>query len=150
MRLLVAVVVMVGGCGGAAVGVAQAPDVVQIAPFCVFDVNAPTVKAGEIAYDRRPAHTDCNPPEYGEVLSLGFAADGWWLQLDAVRAQLAIGEPVRFETTDQVALLAMGCTNWIGELLVVSDLPAWSVFIDTTCADDATVHVGGQWSGPGY
>jgi hypothetical protein len=156
MRLLLGLV-LVGlcavGCSTGSVDVPSGPrgldTATPVLPFCIYDVTAPDRTSGSLSYAARPRHTDCVPPEGGEVFSLGFATDGWWMQLDAVRAAFTVGHPVRFEETNQAALLALDCWNWTGEFIVMKDEThshSWSVFIDATCAGDPSKRVIGQWS----
>lgn len=150
MRFALCLVALVGCAGAPSVAPVADPLPVEIAPFCAYDVTAPEATAGELAYDRRAPRTDCVVPGGGPVFSLGFARPGWWMQFDAVRAAFAVGQPVRFEETDQASLLALDCWTWRGEFIVMQDdVRGFSVYIDTTCTTDISTRVIGQWSGPG-
>jgi|SRR6185312_6322087 len=142
------VLVALAGCSTAPASTASrldANDDTAPVPFCVFDTMAPTVAAGALSYAERPPHTDCVPPEPGEVFSLGFATDGWWLQFDAPRSAFTVGveQPIVFGAASLLATQqGESCFDWSGSFVVTADLPAWSIFVDATCVSDGLRVIG--------
>ena len=149
MRVLVAaMLVFVGGCGGSTGTPEQAAAVATPSPFCTYDTTAPTATAGDVSYSSRAPGVDCVAPEPGAVFSLGFAARGWWLQFDAPRYAVKVGEaqPIAFGAASLLVVQGeASCFQWSGTFTVMSDLPQWSIFIDATCKASG-LRVVGQWS----
>lgn len=151
VRAAIGLALLVCGCSGAAVAAHRdASALAPARPFCVYDTTAPTTTSGAVSYDSRAPGVDCVPPELGGVFSLGFAADGWWLQFDAPRYAVKVGDaqPIAFSAASLLAVQGeASCFEWTGDYEVVSDLPAWSIFIEATCKASG-LRVVGQWSAP--
>jgi len=113
--------------------------------FCAVALTAPEAFAVHLgANDVRGI--DCVPPEGGEVFSLGFAHGDWWLQLDAARSSLIVGEAHAFD--GQASLLAMDCWEWDGSFTVdEDDSTGWALRVDARCRSDASVAIAGRFDG---
>ena len=117
----------------------------RVSPFCAVALTAPeSWQTTLFANDVRGV--DCVPPQGGEVFSLGFSHDGWWMQLDVARHSRVVGERHAFD--GQAALLALDCWEWDGDVTVDQDDGAgWALRIDARCRADAAKAVVGAFSG---
>ena len=146
---VVAALVMAVGCAGEGNRVPpseRAPaTAATVSPFCVVALTAP--EAWQTTLFANDVHgVDCVPPQGGDVFSLGFSHDGWWMQLDVARRSLVVGE--RHDLEHQAALLALDCWEWDGSVTVDEDDAAgWALRIDARCRADARKAVVGAFSG---
>src|SRR4051812_27020771 len=117
----------------------------SLSPFCAISLDAPERWQATLTANDVPG-VDCVPPQGGDVFSLGFAHDGWWLQLDVARSSLAVATAHAFD--GQAALLALDCWEWDGSVTVdEDDADGWALRIDARCRDDARRAVVGSFSG---
>lgn len=147
---LVLAPLVLAGCGGHAVPVveaASAPTVDPEPPICTFDLVAPEPLQGELAHPE--TGLDCVPPEGGPDFKVGFAYDAWRFVVTIPRDRNRVGNAIPLDGSGLAHLLYLGpagsCVDWTGEVVWVSDLPAWSIYVDATCADDPGLRIIGQW-----
>lgn len=116
------------------------------APLCTFDISAPEAFVGTLTHPE--AGLDCVPPEYGDTFTVGFAHDGWRLVARVPRAANHVGDTIALDGRRASMLYQSprgACSNWVGEVIWIAELPAWSLFVDATCSD-GSARVVGQWS----
>jgi len=149
---LIAAVLAVG-CAGGGTAVPSAGDATVRAPeraeaprvFCAAELTAPEpLQIVLTANDVKGV--DCVPPDGAEKFSLGFAHDGWWLQLDIARPTIVMGRAHPFD--GQAALLALDCWEWSGAVTVDEDDAAgWALALDVTCVGDTHKRIAGSFRG---
>jgi len=143
-------VLALGGCApGEKIAHQASPD--EVRPFfCTFELTTPEALGGQLMLNDA-AGVDCVAPEAGDTFKVGFGRPTWRLVVTVPRTLNEPSEtPIPLDG-GTVALLYQGrdawCSAWRGELSWLADAPRWSISVDATCANDAELHVAGQWTG---